>query len=501
MALSNVASNKRSLWGRIKSFMGPQDMTVGPPGMNLTKFAVPLLLGNIAQQLYSTIDSIVVGRYVGDTALAAIGSTVPIINFLLFMFMAISTGTGILVSQYFGAKNKEKLNLTIGNALTLIIVSSVLMMLVAIPFSTQILGLMSTPDEIIHMASDYLRITFIGILGAAMYNIISGILRGLGDSIMPLLFLLIATITNTVLDIWFIAGLNWGVAGAAWATIISQALSATLCIIHLLRMRDVVEVKARYLKPDKSLSMSLIRIGLPSGLTQAIFSFAMVMVQALTNTMGYMVITTNTAVMRIDGFAMLPNFSFGMAVSTFVGQNIGARRIDRVREGTKSAVKLSVGTSVFLVSMIMIFGPILLRMFTTTPAIIDLGTRQLRILALGYIAMAFTQVFGGIMRGAGDTMPSMWISLFTTIVIRVPLAYTLAWLTRSDAWPNGHPYSLYFSLLSVWILNAIITYTWYRRGRWKTKNVIEPSGPLPSEVEAGITEEEYVRVPVESPLE
>lgn len=458
--------------------MGPQDLTVGPPMMNLVKFAVPLLIGNIAQQLYSTVDSIIVGRYVGDTALAAIGATTPIIFFLLFMFMAISTGSSILVSQYFGAKNKDKLNLAIGNSLTLMIIASILVMFIAIPFAEPILRLMRTPEEIISMSVDYLQITFIGILGAAMYNIISGILRGLGDSIMPLVFLLITTILNTILDIVFVAGLNWGVAGAAWATITSQAVSAIFCIVHLLRMKDVIHLRFTYFKPNKSLLGSLLKIGLPSGFTQAIFSFAMVMVQALSNSMGYMVITANTAVMRIDGFAMMPNFTFGMAISTFVGQNIGARRLDRVREGSKAGVKLAVGTSITLVILLMLFGSSLLRLFTSTPAVLELGVAQIRILAIGYIAVAFTQVYGGIMRGAGDTMPGMWISLITTVLVRVPLAYGLAFLTRSDAWPKGHPYSVYFSLLSVWIINAIITYIWYRRGAWKTKNVIVPSGPL-----------------------
>ncbi len=488
--MTNTKLERRSLGRRIKHFMGPQDLTVGPPMMNLIKFAVPLLLGNIAQQLYSTVDSIVVGKYVGDTALAAIGSTTPIIFFLLFMFMAISTGSGILVSQYYGAKNQEKLNLSIGNSLTLMMVASILVMMIAIPFAEPILRLMQTPEEIIAMSTDYLRITFIGVIGTSLYNIISGILRGLGDSIMPLVFLLITTILNTVFDIWFVAGLGWGVAGAAWATIISQAISALFCVIHLMRMRDLVALHVRDFKPDRSLTGSLLKIGLPSGFTQAIFSFAMVMVQALTNSMGYLVITANTAAMRIDGFAMLPNFTFGLAVSTFVGQNIGARRMDRVREGTKAGVKLAVGTSLVLVVMLVLFGSVLLGLFTDTPAVLDLGMAQLRILAIGYVAVAFTQVYGGIMRGAGDTMPAMWISLVTTVIVRVPLAYGLAFLTRSEAWPKGHPYSVYFSLLSVWVLNAVITYIWYRRGAWKTKNVLVPAGPLTSSEDETALEEE-----------
>ena len=455
-----------------KQFFGAQDLTVGSPSTNMLKFSVPLLIGNIAQQLYSTVDSIVVGHYVGDTALAAIGAVLPIMFLLLVLFMAIATGAGILVAQYFGAKSKNQLNKAIGTSLTLVFLSSIIIMAIAIPLAYPILRLIDTPIEVIDMSATYMKITFYGILGFAFYNIISGILRGLGDSITPLLFLLVTTGLNIVLDIWFVAGLGWGVAGVAYATILSQFISSILCIIRLLRMKDTVSLHWKTLIPDRDLTRDLFRIGMPSGLTQAIFSLAMVLVQALTNSMGYQVITTTTAVMRIDGFAMMPNFTFGMAITTFVGQNIGARRMDRVEKGSHAAVIMAVGVSTFLTLLLILFGGDLIALFTDTPAVINLGIRSLRILAAGYIAMSLTQVYGGIMRGAGDTMPSMWISLITTVALRVPIAYILAFLTRSEAWPNGSPDALYISLLVSWVLGAAMTYAWYRRGTWKTKSFI-----------------------------
>ena len=456
----------------VKRFFGVQDLTIGSPLTNLLKFSVPLLLGNFAQQLYSTVDSIIVGRYVGDTALAAIGATFPVINLLLVLFMSIATGTGILVSQFYGARAWKQLDKTIGNALSLITGSSLLMMAIAVPLARPILSLLGTPAEIIDMAAAYMQITFIGLLGFGFFNIISGILRGLGDSLSPLLFLLITTSLNTALDLWFVAGLGWGVAGAAWATILAQFISAVFCMVRLLRMKDVVNVHWENLKPDFSLIGQLLRIGLPAGVTQAVFSMAMVVVQALTNSMGYQVITTMTAVMRIDGFAMMPNFTFGMAISTYVGQNMGARRLDRVDQGSRVAAVMGLAVSTFLTLLLLLFGGTLLRLFTDTPEIISLGLRQIRILAAGYIAMSVTQVFGGIMRGAGDTMPTMWISMFTTVVFRVPVAYLLAWLTRSEAWPNGSPDSQFISLLSSWVLGAVLTYSWYRRGKWRQKNLV-----------------------------
>jgi len=457
---------------RINALIGAQDMTEGKPMSVLLRFSIPLLIGNFAQQMYSTVDSIIVGRYVGDKALSSIGTTLPVINLLLVLFMAVSTGAGIMVAQYYGAKDKESLSRSIGNAMTLVFISSLVIMAVGIPLAGQLLTLTKTPVETFDMAYSYLTITLSGILGVGYYNIVSGILRGLGNSVFPLLTLLLASILNIFMDIWFVAGLGMGVAGAAWATIISQAVSAVLCIAKLRRMKDVVNLNASNLVPDKKLTGQLLRLGLPAGITQAVFSMSMVFVQALANSMGYQVVTCNTAVMRIDGFAMMPNFTFGMAIATFVGQNIGADKMDRVAQGTKDILKVSLTTSFVLVACLLLFGENLIRMFTTTEEIINLGVRQIRILAAGYVAMAISQVFGGIMRGAGDTMPSMWISMFTVVAVRVPLAYILASLTRSPDHPAGSPDALFFSLLISWIAGAVCNYLWYRRGTWREKSLV-----------------------------
>ena len=210
-------------------------------------------------------------------------------------------------------------------------------------------------------------------------------------------------------------------------------------------------------------------LGLPSGLTQAIFSMSMLDVQSLTNSLGTDVIACNTIIMRVDGFAMMPNFSFGMAMTTFVGQNVGADRFDRVEKGTKNGLKLGIGTSVVLVLCILLFGKYLIEMFTSTPSLITLSNQMLRVLAVGYIAMAVTQILSGTMRGAGDTVSPMWISLITTVVIRVPIAYLLAYLTRNEARPHGEPYALFLSLLISWVSSALLTVIVFRLGRWKKR--------------------------------
>ena len=458
---------------KIKSLFKPQDMTRGNPMTNLLMFSIPLLIGNIAQQLYSTVDSIVVGKFVGDTALSAIGTTLPIINLLLVLFMAIATGSGIMVAQYFGAKAKEDLSRTIGNSVVLITLSSLFIMAIGIPFAREFLILTNTPAETFDMAYAYLTISLIGVLGSAYYNIISGILRGLGISIFPLLVLLFTAAMNTALDIWFVAGLQMGVAGAALATILTQALSAVILIVKLVRMRGEIGLTLSSFKLKKKYALGVMKLGLPAGISQAIMSLAMVFVQSLTNSMGYLIVTTTTAVMRIDGFAMLPNFTFGMAISTYVGQNVGAGDFDRVKRGSRAVLKISLIASSILVLLLLFLSPAMLRLFTDNETVIALGTRQIRILAAGYIAIAFNQVFVGIMRGAGDTMPAMWISFITTVAIRTPLAYLLAYLTRSGEYPAGDPVSLFVSLLVSWVLSAVIAFVWYRAGRWKDKALVK----------------------------
>ena len=447
---------------RLKRLFGAQDMTVGRPIVNLATFAVPLLIGNIAQQMYNTVDSIIVGKYVGDSALAAVGAANPILNLLLLLFMGISTGAGILVSQYYGARRYHDLTKAVGTSLTLTLFASIVIMIVGPIITPPLMELLGTPADVYDMAVDYLTIICIGIIGTGYYNIVSGILRGMGDSITPLIFLIVACVLNIFLDILFVATFNMAAAGVALATVIAQFISAVLCIWRLLSMRDVMQIDKKSLIPDKQLSADITRLGLPSGLTQMIFSLASIVVQNLTNSFGTSVIACSVVVMRVDGFAMMPNFTFGMAMTTFVGQNVGAGRMDRVREGVKVGLRAGLAIAVVLVGAILIFGEGLMRMFTSTEEVVSLGVHMMQILAVGYVAMAVTQSLSGVMRGAGDTMTPMWISIITTVIIRTPLAYLLAYFTNS-------PDSLFISLLISWVMGAVITSLMYKRGAWKQK--------------------------------
>ena len=454
---------------KVKKLFGAQDMTVGRPLVNIAAFSIPLLIGNLAQQLYNTVDSIVVGQYVGDTALAAVGASGPILNLLLLLFMGISTGAGILVSQYFGAKKKEELSKTIGTCLALTLICGVFLMVVGPVLSGPLMRLLDTPADVYDKSVTYLTIIFLGMVGNGFFNIVSGILRGMGDSVTPLIYLIVACFLNIVLDLLFVAVLGWGVAGVATATIIAQAVSAVLCILRLIRMRETLMLTKKSLIPDKEMTRQVVKLGLPSGLTQAIFSLAAIVVQALTNSFGTTVMACSIVVMRVDGFAMMPNFTFGMAMTTFVGQNVGARRMDRVHQGTKEGTVLAFIVSTTLTVCILFFGKYLMMLFTDTQELIDMGVHMLRILAVGYIAMSITQSLSGVMRGAGDTLTPMWVSLMTTVAIRVPVAYIWAFLTRSEQLPQGNPDAIFGSLLISWTLGAIFTVLFYRRGKWRQR--------------------------------
>jgi putative MATE family efflux protein len=376
-----------------------------------------------------------------------------------------------MVSQYFGAKNREGLSYSIGNSITVTAAACLLLIAVASPLIRPALVLLKTPPSIIDWCADYLMISLIGMAGMAYYNILSGVLRGLGDSISALIYLLVATVLNIGLDIFFVKVVGMGVGGVAVATVISQFVSSALCLIKISRMRDCFDFGLRFLKPKMQYVKTIVRLGIPSGLTQAIFSSAMIIVQSLTNCFGEQFIAANVVTMRVDGFAMMPNFSFGTALTTYAGQNVGAGLYDRVTKGAKQGTLMAVGCSATITGVILLFGKNLMRVFSETDELVEMSYYLMTILAVGYIAVAVTQSLSGIMRGAGDTMTPMWISLITTVAIRVPIAYGISYLTRTAELPYGRSECIQISLLSSWVIGAILTAIFYAAGKWKKKAI------------------------------
>ena len=444
-------------------------MTLGSPWKRILEFSVPMILGNFAQQLYNTADSIIVGYYVGDNALAAVGSATPILNLLLALFVGISTGAGIVVSQSYGARDRKGLTQSIGSCIVLSLIASMVIMVVGPLITMPLLSLLGTPESIIQWCADYLSIYFWGIIGFFFYNMLSGVLRGLGDSLSALGFLLVAAALNVGLDIVFVANFNMGVAGVSLATVISQAISAVLCYLKLLAMREHFDLGLKTMKLNPPMAARILRIGVPSGITQAIMATAGMAVLNLTNAMGETVIACNVIVMRVDGFAMLPNLSFGQAMSVYTGQNVGAAKFNRVHKGVKQGAVIALAFAAAITMTLLFFSPVLFGFFTDTQALIDLATKMIRVMAVGYLCVAVSQVLGGVMRGAGDTVTPMWISIFQMIIIRVPLAYLLAHLTRTEELPHGSPLALFGSLMISWVLGMILSIIVFSIGKWKKK--------------------------------
>ena len=435
----------------IRNLFTASDMTEGAPWKCIARFAFPMLIGNFAQQLYNTVDAVVVGRSRwGYTALASVGNALPILNLLLALFVGVATGAGILVAQYFGAKDRHGLEKSVGNCIFISLIASVIIMVAGPLLSGPMLRAMNTLPEMYGACKAYLDIFFLGIVGFMFYNIFAGILRGLGDSFSALLFLMVCAALNVIGDLLLVDSM--GVAGVALATVISQVISAILCLIKLRRMNDILTLRIADIRPEKMYLSKIIRLGIPSGVTQAIMSCSMLLVQALIN--GF-------------GDAML----VAAAMGTYAGQNVGAGRLDRLRTGTRQGTLMAFLTATILTPLVLFFGPELMDLFAPgNTELIDLAMTMMRILAVGYIAVSITQSLQGVIRGAGDTMSPMWITIATTILMRVPLAYGLVWLTRrAGASVLTQQKMVFVSLLSVWIIGAVLSTIVYFKGSWRKK--------------------------------
>jgi len=444
------------------------DMTEGTPWKKLLLFTIPLLIGNVFQQMYSTVDAIFLGQFVGDDALAAIGSSIPIFFLVLMLCMGVAMGAGIMASQYFGAKSSKDLSHTIGTAITLTAIIGIIITILG-PFITRpLMQLLGTPEHIIDDGVLYMNILLWGILGVAYFNMLSGILRGIGEAIAPLFYLIFASVLNIALNFVFIVILDLKVFGAAIGTVIAQALTSVLCFRKLLQMRDVFEMGWKYLIPKGKYVRQMLRIGIPTGASQAIFAVAMMITQPLVNGFGSDFIAVNVIVMRIDGFVMMPIFSFGNAMTVFTGQNVGADKMQRVDLGRNQCLKIAAGTSIIIVAAILLFGEYIAGLFTQTELIVKTTMRMLWILAAGYISLAIANVFWGMIRGAGDAISPLWASLINSVIIRLPTAYILVHLIN-------RPEALMISLLASWMCGLVFALIIFRIGKWRNKGIVKRS--------------------------
>ena len=448
---------------RFKDLFSAIDMTEGTPWKKITLFAVPLLIGNLFQQMYSTVDAIMLGRFVGDHALAAVGASMPVFFLIFVLLMGLAIGVGVMVSQYFGAKKREELSYTIGTGITLMTIVSVVLMISGPFFTRPLLTLLGTPQEIMNDSVLYMNILLIGILAVAHFNLLSGILRSLGDSYSPLIYLIISCILNIILNFFLIP--PFGAGGAALGTVIAQAVSSILCFRKICQMKDVFDMGKSYLVPKKEYVSQILKLGVPTGASQVIIVVSFMFVQPLVNNFGTMIIATNLIIMRIESIVMMPIFSFGHALTVFAGQNVGAEKMDRVNKGTKQGAILAAGTTLVLIAVIIFFGRFIAGAFTQTEEVIDSAAVWLRILAIGLFPFSFSMVLWGTIRGAGDAISPLWGAAINSIFVRIPAAYLLVYLLDS-------PVAIIYSVVIAMSTNTLISIIVYRMGKWRTKAIV-----------------------------
>ncbi len=442
-----------------------RDLTEGKEGSLIFKFAIPMLLGNVFQQLYTIVNSVIVGHVLGKTALAAIGASFPIIFALISMIIGIATGSTIVIAQYFGAKDLDKVRKSVDTMYIFLFIASIVISILGIIFSESIFRFTGLPEEVIPEAKIYINIYLAGIIFLFGFNGTSAALRGLGDSKTPLYFLVIANVVNIFLDLLFIVVFKMGVEGAALGTVISQAGAFITMIIYLNRKNELVKLYIRKLQFNKEIFIKSIKIGVPTGFQQTFVALGMIALYGIVNKHGTDVIAAYSAAGRLDSLASLPAMNFGAALSAFVGQNLGANKPHRVKNGLKATFLMTSVVSIAVTILNVFFGRYIMAMFTTDINVIEVGYQYLVIVSSFYIVFSTMFVIGGVMRGAGDTLIPMFITLFALWVVRIPMAYFLA--------PRFGVIGIWWAIPIGWIIGMTLSYGYYLTGRWKRKVVVK----------------------------
>ena len=449
-----------------------RDFTTGNIWQHILAFSWPMFVGNLFQVLYNTVDSFWVGRYIGAEALAAVSVSVPIVFALVALITGLTMATTTLVAQYRGARDEEQVRRTVANSIVLVTALGLVSTVVGYVWRVPILRLMQTPEEILEPATVYLGIFLLGLVPSFLYNVLSSILRGLGDSQTPLRFLVYATVLNIVLDPLFILGVGplppMGIAGVAWATLISQTLATVLTFLHMERHTDLLPTERGQWRLEWRLARLLFTIGVPAAMQSTVVSFSMVVVTALVNTFGPAVVAAFGAAGRVDQFAFLPAMSISLAVTALVGQNLGAGRYDRVREIVLRSSILTAAITGTMTVVAVLQPTLLIQVFIEDPAVLAEGARYLRIVGFNYVPLALMFIITGVLRGAGDTFVSMLISLVTLWIVRLPLAwflsYGLSWGVTGTWW----------AIVLSTVLGLVLNWWYYRTGHWRRKVIVRP---------------------------
>lgn len=443
------------------------DMTSGNILSHIIRFSIPLLLGNIFQQLYNTVDSWVVGNYVSDAAFAAVGTVGPIINLLIGLFLGLSTGASVVISQYYGAKDEEHVQKTVHTAILMTFVLGIVFAIVGVVMTPWMLKLMKTPENVLPESTAYLTIYFSGIIGLMLYNIGSGIMRAVGDSKRPFYFLVCSALINTVLDLVFVLAFKMGVEGVALATVIAQLISAALVMIVLARDKGCCRLRFSKLKPDWKCLGQIFSIGVPAALQMAITSFSNIFVQSYINYFGDTCMGGWTAYSKIDQFLLLPMQSISLASTTFVGQNLGINQVDRAKKGVRISMLAAIGCTVVLMIPVLIFAEPLVSFFNNNPEIIEYGAKFLRWISPFYVFCCVNQILAGSLRGAGDSKAPMFIMLGSFVVFRQIYLYLMTQFVANTEMVvvMGYP--------AGWLLCSALCYAYFARSKWERHRLVK----------------------------
>ena len=435
------------------------DMTRGKPWRLITAFAIPVLLSQVFQQLYNTADALIVGRFLGDEALAAVSSSGTLIFLIISFFTGMSMGASVTISRYFGAGDYARVSRAIHTNVLLAILCGIVLTVFGVALTPTFLRWMGTDPDVLPEAISYFRYYFFGILAVVMYNTCKGIMNALGDSRRPLYYLILSSLVNIVLDLLFIAVFHWGVWSAAAATTISQAVSMVLCLIHLTKKGTVYQVRLSDLRLDREMLGQIFRYGLPSGVQNSVIGFANVIVQSNINSFGKLAMAAYGAYSKLEGFAFLPVTSFTMALTTYVSQNLGAGEYDRAKKGSRFGIITSLLLAELIGVLMYLFAPQLTSIFTETPEVIALGVEQARTISLFYCLLAFSHAVASVCRGAGKAFVPMTIMLVFWCVVRITYITTVMHFVHDIQY-------IYWAYPITWSLSSIVYLIYYHFSDW-----------------------------------
>lgn len=425
----------------------------------IISFAIPIFLGNLFQQLYNTVDSLIVGKFLGSEALAAVTSSGSLIFLLVGFFNGISVGAGVVISKYFGAKDYDSLKKAVHTDVAFGLVAGLLLTIIGMILAPQMLIWMGTPAEVLPNSTAYFRVYFAGSLAFVMYNIVMGILQAVGDSKHPLYYLIFSSIINVVLDLLFVGVFDWGIASAALATAISQAVSALLCFMRLVRTKDVYQVHIREIRFHSHMLKQIIQIGLPTGMQNSIIAIANVVVQSNINAFGVIAVAGSGVYSKIEGFVFLPITCFSMSLTTFIGQNLGARQIERAKKGGRFGIICSIILAEVVGVVVYTCMPVLATLFDNNPQVVEISTLQARTESLFYFLLAFSHCVSGILRGAGKSAVPMYVMLASWCALRITyitIAVKLFPVVQT----------IYFAYPLTWTVSSIIFLIYYLKVDW-----------------------------------